>query len=323
MLISSELVLMKLLLDFAKKNIDSLITPFGEIDVLLFYGVIAERLDKYLADREIAGKIWMPQGKVRYLLKRGSKLEPLYAHEIVEAIDMDFLELRSSKEHLKDVKNDISHLQNKVWQYFLPRKLADFFYATNYENAGGEVDRIFFDIDRFKGMSAEQAQETTRTFVETIKDDEEFQNLLGKNSDPFIYWTGNSFHVFFFLDNKKPNSFYEKYFQYSKNDPKQNFTGKWAKKVNEQVDFKVIGGHERRGNSINIDPSQSPSGKLSRVPLGSLHMKDANTIDGVSVPITQKMLYDDDLASKLVDYRPKDIIINLDSFSKCLPEKFR
>lgn len=310
-------------LNFAKENLDNLITPFGEKDVLLFYAIIAEKLDKYLADREVAGKIWMPKGKVRYLLKRGSKLEPLYAHEIVEAVDLDFLELRSKEEHLKDAKNSITDLQNKVWQYFLPRKLADFFYATNYENPGGEIDRIFFDIDRFKGMSAEQAQKTTRIFVETIDEDEEFQNLLGKNSNPFIYWTGNSFHVFFFLDDKKPNSFYEKYFQYSKNDPEQNFTGKWAKKVNKQVDFKVTGGHERQGNSINIDPSQTPSGKLSRVPLGSLHMKDANTIDGVSVPITKKMLYDDDLAGKLENYTPKDIIENLDGFSKCLPEKFR
>jgi hypothetical protein len=313
---------MKSLLKFAKKNLDNLITPFGEIDVLLFYAITAEKLKKYLGDREIAGKIWMPKGKVRFLLKRGSKLQPLYADELVEAVDLDFLELRSKKEHLKDAKNDITDLQNKVWQYFLPRKLADFFYATNHESPGGEIDRIFFDIDRFKGMSAEQAQEATRIFVETIKEDEEFQSLVG-DVHPFIYWTGNSFHVFFFLDNKEPNSFYEKYFQYSKNDPEQNFTGKWAKKVNERTDFKVTGGHERRGDSINIDPSQTPSGKLSRVPLGSLHMKNANTIDGVSVPITEKMLYNPDLAGKLIDYRPKDIIENLDQFSKYLPENFR
>ncbi len=310
---------MNSLLNFAKKNKDTLITPFGEIDVLLFYAIVAHKLKDYLENREIAAKIWMPKGKVRFLLKRGSKLEPLYAEELVEAVDLDFLELRSKEEHLKDAKNEITGLQNKVWQYFLPRKLADFFYATNHENPGGEIDRIFFDIDRFKGMSAEQAQETTRLFLETIDEDEEFRNLLEKDKYPFIYWTGNSFHVFFFLSKPEPNSFYEKYFQYSKNNPEQNFTGKWAKKVNEKVDFKVTGGHERVGDSINIDPSQTPSGKLSRVPLGSLHMKDATTIDGVSVPINQKMIYDDDLAQKLVDYRPNDIIENLDDFSKYLP----
>lgn len=310
------------LLNFARKNLDNIVTPFGEIDVLLLYTVVAERLRKYLNDREIATKIWMTEGKIRYLLKRGSKLEPLYVDELIEAVDLDFLKLRSKEEHLKDAKVDITDLQNKVWQYFFPRKLADFFYATNHENPGREIDRIFFDIDRFRGISASQAQEATRIFIETIKEDEDFQNLL-RDAEPFIYWTGNSFHVFFFLDIPQPNLFYEKYFQYSKKDPEQNFTGIWAKKVDEQVDFKVIGGHERHENSINIDPSQTPSGKLSRVPLGSLHMVDANTIDGVSVPITQKMLYDDNLADKLVNYRPPDIIENLDQFEKCLPENFR
>lgn len=310
------------LLNFAKKNIGNIITPFGQIDVLLLYAIVAEKIKKYLAHRELASKIWLPKGHVRYLLKRGSKLEPLYVNELIEAVDLDFLEFRSREEHLKDAKNEITDLQNKVWQYFLPRKLADFFYATNYENPGGEIDRIFFDIDRFKGMSAAQAQETTKIFVETIKEDKDLENLLGSLA-PFIYWTGNSFHVFFFLDHAEPNSFYEKYFQYSKNDPERNFTGKWAKKVNKQVEFKVVGGHERQGNSINIDPSQTPSGKLSRVPLGSLHMKDPNTVDGISVPITEKMLYDDNLADKLVNYMPKDIIENLDQFGKYLPESFR
>ena len=309
---------MSSLLNFAKKNLDNIITPFGKIDVLLLYTIAAERLSKYLKDREIATKIWMPEGKVRYLLKRGSKLEPLFVNELIEAVDLDFLKLRSMEEHLKDAKKDITDLQNKVWQYFFPRKLADFFYATNHENPGGDIDRIFFDIDRYKGMSAMQAQETTKLFVETIMEDQQFQKLL-ENPIPFIYWTGNSFHVFFFLDKPKPNSFYEKYFQYSKNNPEQNFTGKWAKKVDKQVNFKVTGGHERVENSINIDPSQTPSGKLSRIPLGSLHMKDAKTVDGVSIPINQKMLYDDNLVHNLVDYRPKDIIENLDQFEKLLP----
>jgi hypothetical protein len=264
----------------------------------------------------------MPKGKVRFLLKRGSKLEPLYVDELTEAVDLEFLELRSREEHLKDAKKDLNDLQNKTWQYFLPRKLADFFYATNHEGPGKEIDRVFFDIDRVEGISAGQAQKATRIFVETIKEDKEFEKLMG-NFEPFISWTGNSFHVFFFLDEPKPHSFYEKYFQYSKQDPERNFTGKWAKKVDEQLEFKVVGGHERRGNSINIDPSQTPSGKLSRVPLGSLHMKDAKTIDGISVPLKEKMLYEEDLAEKLVNYRPKDIIENLDIFRKNLPERFR
>lgn len=307
------------LLKFAKKNPDNIITPFGQTDVLLLYAIDAEKSEKYLKNREIAGKIWLPKGHVRYLIKRGSKLEPLYADELVGAVDLDFLELRSKEEHLKDAKNEITDLQNKVWQYFLPRKLADFFYATNHENPGGEIDRIFFDIDRFKGITAEQAQEAAKIFVEIIREDGDLRNLLG-NLEPFIYWTGNSFHVFFFLDHAEPNSFYEKYFQYSKDDPERSFTGRWAKKVDKQVDFKVVSGHERQENSINIDPSQTPSGKLSRVPLGSLHMGDANTVDGVSVPVTEKMLLDEDLTYRLAEYRPKDIIENLDQFANYLPE---
>jgi hypothetical protein len=120
-----------------------------------------------------------------------------------------------------------------------------------------------------------------------------------------------------------PSSFYDEHFQYSKNDPERNFTGKWAKKINELVEFKVAGGHERQGNSINIDPSQTPSGKLCRVPLGSLHMEDPETMNGISIPLTEKMLYNEDLVSKLTLYTPKDIIKNLSDIEKHLPERFR
>ncbi len=310
------------LLSFAKKNLEDLITPFGQIDVLLLYGIAAGKLKKYLGDRELAAKIWMPSGRMRYLLKRGSKLEPMFIHELEEAVTLEFLELRSKTEHLSSAKGELTDLQAKVWQYFLPRKLSDFFYATNHEGPGKEIDRIFFDIDRSKGISAEQAQETTQIFVEIIKEDNELEDLL-RNYELVINWTGNSFHVLFFLDEPMPGSFYDKHFQYSKNDPERNFTGKWAKKINEEVEFKVTGGHERQGNSINIDPSQTPSGKLCRVPLGSLHMKDPETINGVSVPITKKMLYEKELVSKLTSYTPKDIIENLDEMGKYLPEKFR
>ncbi|MEN4018461.1 MAG: hypothetical protein PQ975_09575 [Methanobacterium sp.] len=312
---------MPTLLNFARKNIDKLITPFGEIDVLLIYAVAATKLKKYLKDKEIAGKIWMSRGKIGFLIKRGSRLEPLYVDELIEAVDIDFLKLRS-KRSLKDAKKDLDPIQNKVWQYFLPRKLADFFYATNNEGPGKDIERIFFDIDRVEGISAEEAQEATRLFVEAIKEDKEFEEIMG-NVEPSISWTGNSFHVFFFLDENKPSSFYEEYFRYSKHDPERNFTGRWAKKVDEQVEFKVMGGHERHGDSINIDPSQTPSGKLSRVPLGSLHMKDAKTVDGVSVPLKEKMLYDEDLAKKLLNCKVEDIIKNLDHFSKNLPDRFR
>ncbi|MEN6290922.1 MAG: hypothetical protein ABFD07_02755 [Methanobacterium sp.] len=190
---------MNSLLSFAEKNLEELVAPFGQTDVLLLYAIAAGRLKKYLGDRELAGKIWMPSGRMRYLLKRGSKLEPLFAHELEEAVTLEFLELRSKTEHLSSAKEDITDLQAKIWQYFLPRKLSDFFYATNHEGPGKEIDRIFFDIDRSKDISAGQAQETTQIFVEAIKEDQELEELLG-NYDLSINWTGNSFHVLFFLE---------------------------------------------------------------------------------------------------------------------------
>ena len=313
------MIFMNSLLSFARKNPENIITPFKQTDVLLLYSIVAGKLKNYLGDRELAGKIWMPPGRMPYLLKRGSKLEPLFIHELEEAVTLDFLELRSRTEHLSSAKKDITDLQARVWQYFLPRKLADFFYATNHEGPGKDIDRIFFDIDRSEGISTKQACETTRIFVETIKEDEKLENLFG-DFKLFIYWTGNSFHVLFILNRVMPGSFYDEHFQYSKNDPERNFTGKWAKKINEQVEFEVAGGHERQGNSINIDPSQTPSGKLCRVPLGSLHMKDSKTINGVSVPVTEKMLYDKDIVPKLTDYTPQDIIKNLNQLEKYLPE---
>ena len=312
---------MSSLINLAKK-IDDPIKPFGKLDVLLLYAIVGEKLKKYLKERELASKIWLPHGNIPYLIKRGSKLEPLSADELVKAVTPEFLEIRSKKENLLSAEKDITDLQKKVWQYFFPRKLADFFYATNQEGVNKNIDRIFFDIDRGKEISSEQSQKVTKLFVETIEQDKKLNDLLG-NVDPFIYWTGSSFHVIIFLDKKKPNSFYGKYFQYSKHDPKSSFTGRWADEVNKQTKFQVIGGHDKRPNIINIDPSQTPSGKLCRIPLGSLHMKDAKTIDGISIPLTKKLLEKNNLVEDLKKYRAKYVIENLSELSNRLPKKFR
>jgi len=102
---------MPTLLNFARKNMDNLITPFGEIDVLLIYAVAATKLKKYLKDKEIACKIWMPHGKIRFLIKRGFRLEPLYVEELIEAMDVDFLKLRSERT-LKDAKKDLDPIHS-------------------------------------------------------------------------------------------------------------------------------------------------------------------------------------------------------------------
>jgi len=81
-----------------------------------------------------------------------------------------------------------------------------------------------------KGISVEEAQKATRLFIEAIKEDKEFEEIMG-NVELSISWAGNSFHVFFFLDENKPSSFYEKYFRYSKHDSGRNFTSRWAEKM--------------------------------------------------------------------------------------------
>jgi len=304
------------LLELAKKSGDAL-KPFGGTDVLLFYGIVGEKLKKFLKGKELASKVWLPQGNIKYFLNRGSKKPPLFIDDFVEAITPEFLQIRN-KHHLKDVENQLTEKQKLVWSYFPPRKLADFFYATNNEGAGKQIDRIFFDMDRGEGVTLATAQKVTRTFREIVSKDAELAKLIGK-VEPFVSWTGNSFHVYIMLDKPRPNSFYDQHFMFSKNDPLASFTGKWAEQIKKELKINVMGGHEKLPKVLSIDPSQTPSGKLARIPLGSLHMKDANTVDGVSTPVTEKMLDDSDLPDKLKELKPKYVIDNLEKLSKLLP----
>ncbi|MGB9719027.1 MAG: hypothetical protein ACPL06_00325 [Candidatus Anstonellales archaeon] len=309
------------LLSFAKKNQEKILAPFGQTDVLLLYGIVGEKLKKYLNGKELGSKIWLPSGNIPYLIKRGSKLEPLFIDEFVNAITIEFLETRAKKD-FSSAKEELTDAQKKVWEYFVPRKFADFFYATNGEHPNRPIDRIFFDLDRGSDVSAEQAQEVARLFVRAIEEDRELEKVIGSR-EPFVYWTGNSFHVFLFLDKPKPNSFYEKYFRYSKDEPESSFTGRWVKEVSGQVKFKVSVGHEKLPNTVSIDPSQTPSGKLCRIPLGSLHMKDAKTVDGISIPITTTMLENENLVEKLKKYRAKEVVNELETIAERLPRIFR
>ncbi len=289
------------------------IRPFGEMDVLPFYSLVSAKLKKFLKGKELATKVLLQDPNMPKLLHRGSKEEPLYIEEMGE-IDDDFLALR--KAHLGEVREKLTKTQQKIWAYFPPRKLMDFLYATNGENPGGPIDRVFIDIDRGKGVTSSQAQQVVDCLVNEIIPKEAY---LPTEREPFVMWTGSSFHVYLFLAKPAPNKFYVKNFQYSKNEPEANFTGEWAKIIAKQTGLNVVGGHEKQENQINIDPSQTPSGKLARVPLGSLHMKDADTVDGVSLPIDRKMLKKKDLIEKLRGYTPEKVIKELDSLAKLLP----
>lgn len=308
----------------AEKTRDPL-KPFGRTETLLFYGLAAPCLEKFLAGKLVAAKNWIPNGPMPSLIKRGSREPPLSADEMAEGITPGFLQLRAEEEHLDKARSKLSPLQQKIWSYFLPRKLADFFYATNGETPGKPIDRIFFDIDRGEKMAHAQAQEAAKALVETIRDDSGFASEAGKlvAGEPSACWTGSSFHVYLFFKQPQQAGVYEKFFQYSKNNPLGNYTGRWAEEVKKRTGLKVIGGHEKAGDAIVIDPSQTPSGKLCRVPLGSLHMSDAKTVDGVSAPVDEKMLDDRKLTDELRELTPKKLIEEIGEWAKKMPAQFR
>lgn len=287
--------------------------PFGETEVLLYYGITGSKLANFLKGKELAAKNWFPpKGGLPKVLKRGSKDEPLYIEEFVDAITPEFLSLR--KKHLDEARGELAHSQDKVWRYFVPRKLSDFFYATNNEGEGKPIDRVFFDLDRGEGITSEYAQEVAREFVEVMRDDLKELDC----SEPFVLWTGSSFHVYLFLKKKMPPSFYDESFQVSAKEELQTTAQKWVGELKSRK-LKVTGSHEKIAGLVSIDPSQTPSGKLARVPF-SLHMSDYKTVDGVAIPLEVGMLADKKLVSELKAYTSDRVIEELDSLSKRLPK---
>jgi len=285
--------------------------PKGQLDVLGYYSKVAPSLKKFLKGKLLAAKNWIP-GMRFQILKRGSKQKPLYLEDLIEAVNDDFLELR--KMHLQEARSQLSEKQALVWEYFIPRKLSDFFYATNGEGAGKPIERVFYDLDRGEGITSAQAQNAALHFCNAIRDDKDFQ----LKHERLVCWTGSSFHVFLLLKKPVPASDYVKLFQYSEKNPLATFTGKWAAQVQKCVSFRVEGGHEKKKNALTFDPSQTPSGKLCRAPF-SLHMKDANTVDGVDVPLMQKMLEQDSLVEKLQSYDANKTVKDLPLLAKRLP----
>lgn len=145
--------------------------PFGDLDVLGWYGKVAPYLKKFLQGKEIASKI---VSDTFILIKRGTKYPPLFIDDF-KGIDEKYLQLRV-KYHLDEVVNQLSPKQIDLWQYFVPRKLIDFFYATNNEH-GNDIDRIFIDIDR-QDNSADDARIVTNELIKTIISDIQFAELI-------------------------------------------------------------------------------------------------------------------------------------------------
>ena len=294
------------------KETKDILHPYGSLDVLAYYSKVARFLEKFLKGKEIAVKVYLPK-EIPFYLKRGSNSKPLFI-QILKEVDEKMLKLRA--EHsLQEVKQELNEKQALIWEYFVPRKLMDFFYACNGEHPGKQIDRIFIDIDKGKQIKSEIAQQVAKELVQAIKKDKEFNKFI--KYDLFIMWTGSSFHIYLLL--KKPVNLgsYNKNLAYHKDFPLDSFTGRWAQEIRKKLKINVQGGHEKTPKHITIDPSGTPSGKLARVPF-SLHMKNAREIDGVAIPLNEKELEDKNLVKKLRALTPEKVLKNINSYSKLL-----
>ncbi len=92
---------------------------------------------------------------------------------------------------------------------------------------------------------------------------------------------------------------------------------KWVNEIEEKTKIPVRAGHEKSDKFIILDSSNSPSGKLARVPF-SLHVKDWKTIDGVCVPISISELEDKNIVKKLKNLEPDDVIRDLKKYGKLI-----
>jgi len=264
------------IVDFLLEKNDVL-RPFGQLDVLGYYAAVSGKLRHFLGQREIATKIWIPDGPT--LLKRGSLLRPLTAGEIVDNVDEDFLGMRAKIKSLPAARGKFPAVKERIWEYFFLHKLCDFFYAANFEGQGKKMGRIFYDIDRGPEFTVWDAARVAASLLEHIRSDDEFGSAIGKNIQ-FAMFTGSSFHIYLLLKKPIEPASYDSHIQFSEKDPGAGFTARWAEKISAETGIRVRGGHEKTRGAINIDPSQTPSGKLARCPL-SLHMGDAKTVDEI------------------------------------------
>ncbi len=285
-----------------------LLHNYWNLDVLNRYGKIAPYLKKLLKWKEIASKI---VGEKFVLLKRGTQNAPLFIDDFKE-IDEKYLELRA-KHHLDEVKDQLSPKQVLLRQYFVPRKLINFFYACNNEY-GNTIDRIFIDIDR-QTNSADDARKVASGLMKIILSDKQFTTLL--TFDLMTLRTGSSFHIYILLKKTINHVFYDSYLSYSKGK-EDSFPTKRAAEVSEATKLTVVAGHERRKWAIIIDTSNTPPGKLARCPF-SLHIKDSKTIDGIAVPVSQDELADTKLISKLEKLTPEAIWKDINRYISLLP----
>lgn len=291
------------------KKVDDVLKPYGSLDLLYYYSIMAEKLTGFLRGREIATKTLLPNF---FFLKRGSNSKPLFIEDL-RCVDEKMLKLRAGH-GLGEARAELTGKQALAWGYFVPRKLVNFFYACNGEKQGRDIERVFIDVDR-RNFSSDKARIVAKALVETIKKDKEFNKLLKFRI--FIMWTGSSFHIYLLLKNKVNLGFYSRYLSYGKKK-EESFIMKWVGVISERTGINVRAGHEKSENFIVLDTSNTPSGKLARAPF-SIHTKNDKIIDGIAVPLSEKQLSDKNLIRKLEKLKLEDILKNLNSYARLIP----
>jgi len=288
---------------------EHIIKPYGHRDYLFFYKHVAWIIQDFIKNRPIGTKILIPNGP--QLIKRASKLGPIYCKDIIENVDVNYLKLRSNM-HLKDVQHMLSEKQKLIWKYFLPRKSIEFFYSTNGEVFGGKsalkeepmIDRIFLDIDR-KDISFYEVTKIMIRLVQIFEEDNIRRFVSEHISDykTFVMYTGNSWHIYLLLNHKVKENLYFRFIQHKNSELVPSLATRIVNLLKQEFPNVSIG-HEKKQHSVIIDPSQTPFGKLARAPY-SLHLKQAYDIDGIAVPIP---LY---LFKKMVDHNiPSEQLID-------------
>ena len=265
--------------DIAKGKSDILRPYNSEIDTILYYGLIAPYLRNYLRGRELATKIWLFKGSLKAIVKRGSSEEPLYIDDLASSVTSDLLAAREKYGELHTARPYITDKQELAWKYFVPRRLIGFHYATNREGEGREITRVFLDLDRGYGISASDALDAAIALVSVMQSDDKYDQYFKR--EPFIAWTGSSFHVMLTLRSTQPAGFYSFHLEAS-GGSNVSMVEQCADQVNGRVQFKVVAG------------------------------------DGVSLPLTADMLHRD-LLPGLESYTPEKIIEDIRELAARLP----
>lgn len=288
--------------------------PRGELDVLAYYGMIAQKLEKYLSGRKLATRVWPPKGRVRSVMIRSPPVSPLHIRQLAGSVTLELMDVRAKYRNLDAARHVLSSGQALVWYYFPTRRMIELYYALNREGEGRVIDRVLYEIGRGRGVSGEDAIEAAALLASAAMDDGQVRELV--SGKPFVSWTGCSFNLVLSLAEAQPARFYEEQLAYSGRG--RTLTDRLIDRVNREAGVPVTGGRARLPGYVTVDPSQTPSGHLCQVPLGSLLMRDAMTIEGVSVPLTLDMLRREEVAY-LQSLTPGRIIDELDGLAQRLP----